>query len=434
MKKIYVKFIIVLAAVVTLTSCFSTISISSLSSSMTIENDEITIESILESNKNISMISDSIPTYEGVPLPSGGGDNGTNISSLAYAAAFIKQLIDSPTLYTTDGSSFTAYCYTDWTESDGEAFQTEVVEPAYSSLTEEYVLDYPTFKYNCHSYAWYNSSVDNEYVIEYTQDVLKFINDIHTHEIVNQYDLQPNDIVTYWQIIGINQYGEAVLGECLHSAIIDQIDADGSIVCVSKWGEWGLYIHNLQYVPTSYANKVQDEYGNIDYLIYPIYYRYIQDEHDLYMYEDNDEDGCIVKCSASKLGDDGFEVVCPHSIICDEDPSYGATSSGHYASCLNGHFSFFEEHTDGESEYYDLYYHNTSCEFCGYRYIKPHNWVTYGTKYRCLDCGRISNQAPSIMQNVPPIDETTEVEIPIVEGEETVAALPPVNDNQDYIE
>lgn len=330
-----------------------------------------------------------------------------------------SDILESYTFYTSDGSPVTAYELRDWATFD-EAYNAhfdDIVGGGYTGLT---VIDYPTYAYNDIAHAWYGTT---DYWI---YDDSSFLYDAHTVEI-DENDVMVGDIVTYW-LVGKNSYGELVYFSCLHSGIVDEIRSDGSIVCESKWDEYGLYIHDIENVHEDYMGSVVLNGVTVNACFFR-YYRYVQDEHNLYMYEDNGEDGCIVKCDA-----DENDKECSYTIECPEAPEYTSTSTGHYASCPSACFAFFEEHTDGEKINFDSYYHKVTCTICSGTYTQPHTWVTYGTKYRCLDCGRISDQAPSILQQVPPVDETTEVEIPIVEGEETVSTLPPVNDKEEYTE
>lgn len=127
------------------------------------------------------------------------------------------------------------------------------------------VGDYPTQKYNCHSYAWYDDSIDNQY---WLNDIDVYLNDIHSEEISD-----PS--------VGAKCVYYDSSGKPLHSAIITKIEGE-YITCVSKWGANGLFVHEREYVPSGY------KYNGINvrckYYIYPenhdyVAYRYTSDAH-----------------------------------------------------------------------------------------------------------------------------------------------------------
>lgn len=195
------------------------------------------------------------PSLTGQTLPSLPTD-----SSLSCDSATMARFSSTTTLYTTDGTEVTAKLY-----SEASADEIRRVQ-AYMAATFPYAIeiDAPTALYNCHSYAWYMSSTDNTYWID---DPSAFITDSHTQRI--EYNVPEDisnlhvwDIITYWRD-----------GKCEHSGLIISL-ANNTIRCRSKWGGYGLYEHDYNYVPEEYT----DGTGNsVDIKIY----RYAQGVHTL---------------------------------------------------------------------------------------------------------------------------------------------------------
>ncbi|WP_161846922.1 hypothetical protein [Pseudoflavonifractor sp. 524-17] len=109
-------------------------------------------------------------------------------------------------------------------------------------------LRQPTNKYNCHSYAWYNTSSANKWWIDYPND---FINDPYCTRNISA-PVAGNRAV----------YRILANGNFVHSAIVQSVSNAGgtsspnAITVVSKWGKWGLYSHTLFNVPESYGRNV----------------------------------------------------------------------------------------------------------------------------------------------------------------------------------
>lgn len=101
------------------------------------------------------------------------------------------------------------------------------------------ITDYPTGDYNCHSYAWYNRSYNNNRWIDY---ISGFRNDESCVQIADDY-IQEGDIFVY--------YDEN--GTVLHSGIVTEItDNIEELVITSKWGQGVACIHSIQNVPDEY--------------------------------------------------------------------------------------------------------------------------------------------------------------------------------------
>lgn len=177
--------------------------------------------------------------------------------------------------------------------------------------------------YNCHSYAWYNASTSNTYWIE---NPAAFISDLHTVTLTLS-NLQSGDIVVYH-----------AKGKYAHSAIVDYIDEEGTIYCISKWGGCALYRHAIDNVPFTYLDN-----GELNVT----YYRYEQGRHDNYV-SSYDSQFHYFKCN-----------------ICQK-----ITTNTHI-------YRFFD--IDGSN-------HRVSCAVCRYSAIEAHalnNQKTY-----CVKCMR----------------------------------------------
>lgn len=275
----------------------------------------------------------------------------------------------------------------------------------------------PSTCYNCHSYAWYNRSEDNNIWIDYPDVFIK--EDKHCKQI-SRNELEKGDIVVC--VDGNGYYS--------HSAVVENVDSDGTIECVSKCGNKGLFLHTLEYLDAMYLNIRKEYYRYtpgehlIRYTTLSSYQHYVDceasdcnyyvfhdttiisvnanqhrlqcddcdyfvyEDHDLYMYQDNVEDGCIVKCRG-----------CAYTINCPEAPEYDPSGSlGHYISCPSGEFSIFEEHSGLSSQIAgNLYYHNGYCTVCNYSYTEAHTWQAVSGGYRCADCGMTASSVPGIM-------------------------------------
>ena len=97
------------------------------------------------------------------------------------------------------------------------------------------VLGPATSKYNCHSYAWYQKSVQNP---SWILHVDRYCEDTHARRTEVP---SAGDIVVY--------YGSD--GYPVHSAVVKSVSSSG-IVCESKWGAAGLYEHLYTNVPPDY--------------------------------------------------------------------------------------------------------------------------------------------------------------------------------------
>lgn len=108
-------------------------------------------------------------------------------------------------------------------------------------------------KYNCHSYAWYQRSTNNQY---WLNDISPYLDDPHYYEVTPS-TAEVGDIVVYTD----------ANGDVTHSAIIYSISTSSLsvpiITCESKMGVCGIYRHNITNIPDSYSNA-----GTATYKIY----------------------------------------------------------------------------------------------------------------------------------------------------------------------
>lgn len=133
--------------------------------------------------------------------------------------------------------------------------------------------------------------------------------------------------------------------------------------------------------------------------LYCDYCGYVRIEnHKLYMHSEG-SNAYQIKCST---------VGCNYSKLCTHTPTYTfINTTEHEVSCPYGCYpTFYESH--GVCTYVETlssYYHDATCQDCGETYLHPHSWVRKYSQYVCTLCGKTSNQAPSIIQNIPPSNE-----------------------------
>ena len=93
-----------------------------------------------------------------------------------------------------------------------------------------------TSVYNCHSYAWYQSSTSNS---SWIKDVTIYMLDDHS------------DILSKAEVGSIAVYFDSN-NQPVHSAVVTNVNGD-NITCQSKWGANGLFEHNIGTVPSGYT-------------------------------------------------------------------------------------------------------------------------------------------------------------------------------------
>ena len=97
------------------------------------------------------------------------------------------------------------------------------------------ILGYATTKYNCHSYAWHQPYTTNTSWITYP---FPYLLDAHCSETPTP---SVGSIIVYYGSNGLPA----------HSAIVTSVQ--DTIMCKSKWGQAGLYIHSINTVPEDYC-------------------------------------------------------------------------------------------------------------------------------------------------------------------------------------
>jgi len=117
----------------------------------------------------------------------------------------------------------------------------------------------------------------------------------------------------------------------------------------------------------------------------------LTESHNYYMVAIYDGDnGCTVGC-----------LDCSYRFDCSCNPEYGSGGSeGHYVSCPDGEFAFFEEHAPAMHKFaVDANHHTALCLVCASSYLENHTWEwdAYSMLYVCTECGYTSSYAPGIM-------------------------------------
>ncbi|MCR5767825.1 MAG: hypothetical protein K6G45_04965 [Lachnospiraceae bacterium] len=100
-------------------------------------------------------------------------------------------------------------------------------------------------KYNCHSYAWHSTDyTNNKWWIDYPDDYLD-----DPYYSFNNGAIQSGNKVVYRTSISSSTY--------LHSGIVNGVGSGSgstpNITITSKWGECGLYVHNIYNCPEYYG-------------------------------------------------------------------------------------------------------------------------------------------------------------------------------------
>lgn len=166
-----------------------------------------------------------------------------NILKSEMSTSIIKErmrnisLLNSAYVYTPKGSPVYVF-------SRGELLSPQDKTDINNSIADEFPnavrLSAPTTNYNCHSYAWYNQSVSgNKY---WMNNPSPYIDD-------TSYVKTSSSFTGLARVIYKNSNTSS---EIVHSAL--RISGSGNKV-KSKWGEAGLYSHNIYYSP--YPNYVE---------------------------------------------------------------------------------------------------------------------------------------------------------------------------------
>lgn len=221
----------------------------------------------------VSLISVSLSTS--IPLP-------YNISEYGLVGdqTIDWERIGEPenfTLKTPNGKTVYAYKY------KNDLIQSEIdysINWLESLYPEASLLRNPTVKYNCHSYAWYDTSPNNEYWIDVPSPY--YLDD----ELVESSNGEVGDIVVYF-----NDYGYAIHSGIITYRIRDysgnfltdhyskQIKDLENILVNSKRGYHGLYTHIGNDCPYKTAKSIKYyKFLNHNHT-YNFDYKYIDDKY-----------------------------------------------------------------------------------------------------------------------------------------------------------
>ncbi len=130
----------------------------------------------------------------------------------------------------------------------GSDYNTTQQQEIYNYITYNYNIEFQvsqghaTVKYNCHSFAWYSQSVTNDYWINSPENFMdsSYISSSFSDTIPA--GVSSGDKVIYYKfkLFSTNyQHSARVYSKVLNTYI-------------SKWGDYGLYVHNPTEVPSSY--------------------------------------------------------------------------------------------------------------------------------------------------------------------------------------
>lgn len=133
----------------------------------------------------------------------------------------------------------------DFSAKEKEKLHNDIIA-AYPNVTKQRDA---TVKYNCHSYAWYSQSASNTYWMNYPS---YFITD-GSYTEVGKLETVVGDRIVYYDT------NDDTYSVPTHSAIIrsykDYPKSRRTFVVDSKWGNCGMYRHDLDDSPYYYINK-----------------------------------------------------------------------------------------------------------------------------------------------------------------------------------
>ncbi len=249
---------------------------------------------------------------------------------------------------------------------------------------EAMLIDDPTVKYNCHSYAWYSQ--------EYTSNIY-WIDD-------------PSEYFEDYRVVSTPQVGDIVYYNTAssHSAIVVSVPNGSNnlsdIVVQSKWGPEGLYEHEIDqcsyytdeddlvfYRPRNHTHTFTETNYNIYW-----HKKYctgcgvtIWEEHVYSNLTSMDSSSHTLSCDCGRV----FSVL-PHN--------QDLTSNGdlsHTVSCPCG-YSTSQPHSYGSYTMYGDNAHKQTCA-CGYYVIEDHDieYLSSDNSYhliRCSICGTVFDE------------------------------------------
>lgn len=229
------------------------------------------------------------------------------------------------------------------------------------------LLGNATTKYNCHSYAWYDTSTSNKFWIGYDGSEVKlYTNDKHCTRTSSP---SVGSIVVYYD----------KPDHAAHSAIVTSINGS-TIMCKSKWGQAGLYEHKLENVPIDYLNN-----GVLDCK----YYTYTR-SHSTTTIIDN------TSTHTKKCNICGWSATEKHTTTVSI-----VNSTTHRRVCRVCGWSTTENHNN-EITINDSSTHMRRCKTCGWFATEPH--VEDPKTGRCVTCG-LKGPFTIIITKVPELPE-----------------------------
>ena len=217
----------------------------------------------------ISLFLFSNKSFAKVNIYSDGYPIASTSSSKVYYSAQNRQLMETPyvsaTVYTPNDSSVSAKIYLEDYPYDYKEYLVESVYPFEHPFMDAELLEWPTTRYNCHSYAWHSQDVSsNIYWIPYPTN---YYTDYSYYEVSSP---RAGDIICYFDNNGTpSNYSD---DENLHSGIVSSVNDNqvnnicgtSSLVNVtSKWGSHGLFEHRGDQCPYTSAYN-----GDADYVRY----------------------------------------------------------------------------------------------------------------------------------------------------------------------
>ncbi len=141
-----------------------------------------------------------------------------------------SDIIRSGTVYTSKGSAISVFERQEMSDDDKQVLD-EYIASAYPKTTK---LRSATYKYNCHSYAWYDTSVMNYWWMDYPN---KYMTD-GSYTNVPLYPTASGQKI-YYSTSGLE-----------HSGIVySPSSVSANILITSKWGKCGLYRHTTDHCP-----------------------------------------------------------------------------------------------------------------------------------------------------------------------------------------
>lgn len=302
-------------------------------------------------------------------------ETGTYVDQIDYSrtTSLTSAVRFETNIYTSSGNSVGAIVFEPFTEL--QMYQANIIGANYileHSLTFENESDnIPTNAYNCHYFAWCSDWCTNEY---WVNDPMPFIND-HSTISVQKENVQVGDIVVYWSE-----------GDPVHSAVVYAIE-QGEIICQSKWGPFGLYIHDLDDVLGSYNDSLPGDVLGVN----ETYYRYSHPDHEHSLYISSQTvNNRTIRCG---------ETACTYYAVCSHPCTFNALNvSEHTVNCSAGGFVLTELHNNNFEQSNSLYYHSSQCADCSYIGYEEHAWISVGSTYQCTVCGMTSSIIPGQMR------------------------------------